>query len=503
MNLVTMDHATAKEPSAAAGRPQPAPSRLPLQVQRQLLVAWLLITDAVALMAALRTAYWIRFDLGVTIAPEVVPDAQFYPTLAALLPLLWLAVFYAFRLYDTQQKLGGLEESAQTFQASTTATMLVIVATFVEPAFVVSRMWLISAWLLSFLAVATSRFAARRIVYALRRRGFLLSPAVIIGMNEESAALAASLADGRGSGVRLVGILASASRALRHDVPGVPFVGTSRDIVDVIRRFDVEEVIVAITAVEREELLRICEDVNDLPQVHLRLSSGLYELLTTRVAVHHFGTLPLLRLDKVRLTPGEAMIKSLVEIPLALGAVVVAAPVLLAIALIVKLDSPGPVLHRRYVLGAGRKPFAAFKFRTMCVDGDAVLDRHPGAREALQRDHKLLADPRITRVGRWLRALSLDELPQLFNVLLGQMSLVGPRMIVPDELEKYGRHRLNLHTVKPGITGLWQVSGRSDLSYEDRVRIDMYYVRNYTIWMDLQILFIQTLPAVLKRKGAY
>jgi lipopolysaccharide/colanic/teichoic acid biosynthesis glycosyltransferase len=139
----------------------------------------------------------------------------------------------------------------------------------------------------------------------------------------------------------------------------------------------------------------------------------------------------------------------------------------------------------------------------MRVDGDEVLARHPGAREALQREHKLQADPRVTRVGRWLRASSLDELPQLYNVLRGEMSLVGPRMITPEELDRYGQQRLSLHTVKPGITGLWQVSGRSDLSYEERVRIDMYYVRNYSLWLDLQILFVQTLPAVLNRRGAY
>ncbi len=121
----------------------------------------------------------------------------------------------------------------------------------------------------------------------------------------------------------------------------------------------------------------------------------------------------------------------------------------------------------------------------------------------LERDHKVKDDPRITPVGRWLRRFSLDELPQLFNVLRGEMGLVGPRMISPAEVEKYGKHKMNLLTVRPGITGLWQVSGRSDLAYDERVRLDMAYIRNYSIWTDLQILFVQTLPAVVSGRGAY
>ena len=156
------------------------------------------------------------------------------------------------------------------------------------------------------------------------------------------------------------------------------------------------------------------------------------------------------------------------------------------------------------MLGVFGRPFDAFKFRTMHLNGYELLaDRPEALAEPLQRDHKLKDDPRVTRAGRWLRRFSLDELPQLFNVLLGQMALVGPRMITVEEGSKYGRQRLNLLTVKPGITGLWQVSGRSDLTYDERVRLDMYYVRNYSIWMDLQILFVQTLPAVVKGKGAY
>ena len=188
---------------------------------------------------------------------------------------------------------------------------------------------------------------------------------------------------------------------------------------------------------------------------------------------------------------------------LLLGAGITAITLLLAIAAWIKWDSPGPVLHRRRVLGVSGHQFDAFKFRTMHTNGEELLARDPEALAELRQNHKLKRDPRITHSGQWLRRYSLDEIPQLLNVLIGQMSLVGPRMITADELAKYGDQRVNLLTVKPGITGLWQVSGRSDLSYDERVRMDMFYVRNYSVWLDLQILFVHTLPAVIKGRGAY
>jgi lipopolysaccharide/colanic/teichoic acid biosynthesis glycosyltransferase len=183
--------------------------------------------------------------------------------------------------------------------------------------------------------------------------------------------------------------------------------------------------------------------------------------------------------------------------------VILLSPVFVFLALRVRSDSPGAVIHRRRVLGVGGKEFDAFKFRTMHVDGDRILAQHPELQQQLEQDEKLKDDPRITKVGRWMRKYSLDELPQLFNVLLGQMSLVGPRMISPREAEKYGMNRYNLFAVKPGITGMWQVSGRSDLSYQERVRSDMWYVRNYTLWLDFHLLFVKTANAVLKGRGAY
>jgi lipopolysaccharide/colanic/teichoic acid biosynthesis glycosyltransferase len=154
------------------------------------------------------------------------------------------------------------------------------------------------------------------------------------------------------------------------------------------------------------------------------------------------------------------------------------------------------------VLRVNGKQFDAYKFRTMRTDGDQILAAHPELMEEYKCAYKIKDDPRVTRLGKLLRKTSIDELPQIFNVIKNEMSLVGPRMICPDELEKYNQWDINLLTVKPGLTGLWQVRGRSDVSYEERVRYDMFYIRNWTIWMDLQII-LQTIPTIIFRRGAY
>jgi lipopolysaccharide/colanic/teichoic acid biosynthesis glycosyltransferase len=194
--------------------------------------------------------------------------------------------------------------------------------------------------------------------------------------------------------------------------------------------------------------------------------------------------------------------KFIFDYVIAIGALLVLSPFLLTIAILVKVFSPGPVIHKRMVMGLNGKQFHAYKFRTMVTNGDEVLARYPELQEELARNHKLKKDPRITPIGAFLRKFSLDELPQLFNVLRREMSIVGPRMISPEEVSMYKQFDMNLLTVLPGITGVWQVSGRSDVSYEERVRLDMYYIRNWSIWLDLQLIF-QTIPAVLKSRGAY
>jgi lipopolysaccharide/colanic/teichoic acid biosynthesis glycosyltransferase len=194
--------------------------------------------------------------------------------------------------------------------------------------------------------------------------------------------------------------------------------------------------------------------------------------------------------------------KLVLDYALALPGLLLIAPLFIFLAILVKLDSPGPVFHRRRVLGQNGRVFDAFKFRTMYVNGDEILARYPKLRQELNKNYKLKCDPRVTRVGTFLRKFSLDELPQLLNVLARDMSLIGPRIIAPDELNKYGQYGPTLMLVMPGLTGLWQVSGRSNTTYDERVALDMRYITEWSVWLDIKIL-LRTIPAVLKGDGAY
>jgi lipopolysaccharide/colanic/teichoic acid biosynthesis glycosyltransferase len=182
--------------------------------------------------------------------------------------------------------------------------------------------------------------------------------------------------------------------------------------------------------------------------------------------------------------------------------IVLLGPIWVVIAVAVRLSSAGPVIHRRRVLGCGGIQFDAFKFRTMVTNADRRLREDSVLRETFSRQMKLRDDPRLTPVGRWLRRTSLDELPQLVNVLRGEMSLVGPRMIAPEEAGKYGAFLTRRWSVPPGITGLWQVSGRQNVDYDLRIALDREYLDRWSLWLDLVIL-LKTIPAVLSMRGAY
>jgi exopolysaccharide biosynthesis polyprenyl glycosylphosphotransferase len=349
--------------------------------------------------------------------------------------------------------------------------------------------------------VIGTRFAYRRLIYLLRRKGLFTRRALIVGANEEGRAVADQLRSSPTAGVEPVGFIDS-FLPVGADVAALPVIGSVDSLEHLVEHLDVDELIVIPTAMPRSELLEFYRDWGTDDRVDISLSSGLYELFTTGVQVREVGSIPLMSLNRTRITGLDIFLKTALDYVGATLGIILLAPFFLLIALLIRLDSPGPAVHRRRVVGLHGKEFDAYKFRTMIVDADAYLERHPALKVEWERTGKLQDDPRITRVGRYLRRYSLDELPQLFNVLKGEMSLVGPRIITPAELDHFGRWRHNLLTVKPGMTGLWQVSGRADLSYEERVRLDMHYIRNYTIWLDLRLL-LNTMWVVLTRKGAY
>jgi exopolysaccharide biosynthesis polyprenyl glycosylphosphotransferase len=275
------------------------------------------------------------------------------------------------------------------------------------------------------------------------------------------------------------------------------------DLDEIIGQHKIQEIILASSSHSSyQSAVEIFKKYGVQDNIKLRFSSGFNEFIATGLTVKDFSFVPLMEVNPVRLMGIDQFLKYMLDYCLVIPGLILLSPFLLTIAILIKLDSPGPVIYRRRVMGVRGKQFDAYKFRTMHQNGDQILEANPELKLELEDTHKLKDDPRITRIGKYLRKFSIDEFPQLINVLRGEMSLVGPRMISPPELEKYEQWDINLLTVRPGITGLWQISGRSDVSYEERVRLDMQYIRNWNIWLDLQILF-RTIPAVIKGKGAY
>lgn len=468
-----------------------------------LYIATLVLSDTLLAGLAFRLSYWIRFEAGFGIFQEdAVTSIQYYFSLVLAILPLWILIYAVFGLYKRDHLLGGTEEYARVFRATTVGLLIVIIIGFLEPDLIIARGWLTLAWALTFILTAVGRFILRRIVYKFRLKGFFLKPAVLVGLNNEGRLLLEQLISWETSGLELVGLIDHRGGEHPKDISGIPVLGGMNRLNEVLHEYGVQEIIIASSALSREDLLSLFKAYGVSERVSLRMSSGLFEIITTGLHVKEMAYVPLVSVNKVRLTGADRLMKLALDYSLTLFGLLVLSPILLMIAILIKLDSRGPIIHRRRVMGLNGRQFDAFKFRTMHINGDEILAQYPGLQEELAREHKLKDDPRVTRVGTVLRRFSLDELPQLVNVLRREMSLVGPRMISPAEMANYSQWGINLLTVQPGLTGLWQVSGRSDVSYEDRVRLDMHYIRNWTIWLDLHVL-LQTIPTVLKGHGAY
>ncbi|HEX6280329.1 MAG TPA: sugar transferase [Pyrinomonadaceae bacterium] len=345
-----------------------------------------------------------------------------------------------------------------------------------------------------------------------RERDINLIPTLIVGTNVEASRTVAELRERRDLGYRVVGVLAS-DIASYGDVAGVSVVGHVDDLPDIVRRMAIQEVIITDTTLTSDRLFDSMMKIGRGQRVEFRFAPSLFELLPQKTSVDQIGVLPMVRLFREPLSDAERLLKRVSDIVISLTSLLLLSPILLAVALWIKLDSKGRVFFRQERVGMDGRVFLCFKFRTMHEDADEAVHReaysrniegHDGANageEDLPVYGKVKDDARITKAGRLLRRSSLDELPQLFNVLKGDMSIVGPRPPIPYEVEAYESwHRKRLD-MKPGITGLWQVSGRNRLTFSEMVRIDLYYIENWSLWLDIKIILL-TLPAVFRGDGA-
>lgn len=454
-------------------------------------------TDIAAICLAFYFANLLRFNgqIGIFYVHEQSPNG-FYSSLVFWLVPVIVLIFALYRLYVLRQVFDGIQEYTRIASASTFSMLLVVLLSFfLDDELVISRGWIVISWVCLILCVSVSRFLVRRVIYGLRTRGHSGRRIAIVASERDADALVGLLGEMPASGLHPVMVLDPTEFEIDEDNARV-----SR-LAELTRLHHIDDVIVSAASVSQAALATIVRDLSR-ESTDLHLIPGMYEIQTTGVEVRDIQGLPLVTLKKVRITGIDFILKRMMDYLVAVPVLIILSPVLMALAVAVKISSPGPIFHRRQVIGERGIRFEALKFRTMRIDGDDILQSRPDLQAELLERGKIEDDPRITSSGHLLRRWSLDELPQLINVVRGQMSLVGPRMITENELSRFGHWRDNLITVKPGLTGLWQISGRSRLGYDDRVRLDMYYIRSYSIWRDIEIL-LRTVPAVLRGVGAY
>jgi exopolysaccharide biosynthesis polyprenyl glycosylphosphotransferase len=377
--------------------------------------------------------------------------------------------------------------------ASSTSTALVLVITISyflgDQAF--SRLWLAIGWAGSIVALSVWRALAHRGYEALRENVAPSNRVLIVGANRLGRELAEEL---QGS-YQVVGYVDNGSDLEHLDLP---LLGPIAQLEEVVQAHAVDELIIALPANRRDQVSRLLAR-GFRRHVQVKLLPDLPSLLPDRFEVHQIGGRRYIGFVPVA---AVSWAKRALDLMMVCTGLVLAAPLLLVIAIAVKLDSPGPVFYRQQRVGKNGQHFWMMKFRSMCVDADRRLEELRSQNEATGPLFKMRKDPRITRVGGVLRRWSLDELPQLLNVLRGEMSLVGPRPPLPKEVEQYEDWQLGRLRAVPGLTGLWQVSGRSEVPFHDMVRLDLHYIRNWSLALDLEIL-LRTVPTVLTNRGAY
>ncbi|MGX5653829.1 sugar transferase [Geodermatophilus nigrescens] len=452
-------------------------------------------SDLLAAAAAGATAQVLRFGT------EVVPSTTLL--VIGVFPVVWVAVVMLAGGHRAAYLGTGTEEYRAVLRAGVGCLALIAVVSY---AFVLqlSRGLVVVALPGAVLLSAVGRHVLRRAVHRLRARGRCLRTVVAVGRSNAVADLVRQLDHDSHCGMAVVAACVpdrSPTGALVDT--GVPVEGDLRSAADVARRLDVDAVAVTSSSETAAAYLRRLSWELEGSGIELLVAPGLMEVAGPRMHVRPFIGLPLVHVEEPVFTGPKRLVKELIDRSGAALALVLVLPVLLAAAVAIRLDSSGPVLFRQVRVGRDGRTFPMLKFRTMVADAE----QRRGELAELNRCadgpmFKVADDPRITRVGRVLRRYSIDELPQFVDVLLGHMSLVGPRPPLPAEVVLYDDSVARRLLVKPGLTGLWQVSGRSDLTWDEAVRLDLRYVENWSLALDLQIIW-KTFRAVARPLGAY
>nr|WP_244317301.1 sugar transferase [Micromonospora terminaliae] len=463
-------------------------------------VVTLCVLDLMVGVASAAVALVVRFGSSTV---ESHNNGHLWVTLA--LPFAWMVALTLNRAYESRHLFVGNDEYARVFQSGLTFSAGLAVASFAFE-FPLARGYLIIATPLLVVAGVGMRYLVRRRLHGSWARGERLHRVILVGHEFPVAEMAKRLRRERFHGLGVIGAcLPQPAASVERCEPGLPpILGTFGDVATAVAHVGADTVVVLSCPEMAGAALRRLGWQLERDDVDLIVASNLVDVAGDRTTVRPVDGLPMLHVEHPRLKGGRRFVKEVFDRVSALALLILAAPLLLAIALAVRTGpgAGGPAVFSQVRVGKNGRPFTIYKFRTMYVDAEArqaeLLDRNESDGELFKMRH----DPRVTPVGRWLRRLSLDELPQLVNVLKGDMSLVGPRPPLPREVANYPSDMRRRLVVKPGLTGLWQVSGRSDLSWEESIRLDLSYVENWSLTMDLAIL-ARTLSAVVRSSGAY
>ncbi|GIL28894.1 polyprenyl glycosylphosphotransferase [Actinocatenispora comari] len=436
--------------------------------------------------------------------PDVTAYNRVYLLVVALLPVGWVAALAANHAYEKRRLFVGTAEYERVLRAGVTLAAVVTVGSYLAEVRL-SRGYVLIVLPLAVVATVLVRFALRQRLHRRRAAGRHLRRVVVLGHRRAVAQVCRQLHRERHHGLSVVGACVPRRRPRPTLGPapdlGVPVLGTFADAGAAVAAVEADTVIVlSCPELDGVALRRLAWRLERV-DVDLIVASALIDV-AGRTTIRPVDGLPMLHVDHARLRGSARAAKALVDRCGAALLLLVLAPLLAAVAVAIKRDSPGPVLYRQSRVGRDGAVFSIWKFRSMYVDADARLAELARLDEGAGVLFKIRDDPRVTRVGRYLRRFSLDELPQLVNVLVGQMSLVGPRPPLPAEVARYPADMLRRLVVKPGLTGLWQVSGRSDLPWEEAIRLDLRYVETWSLSLDLVIL-LRTVTAVVRTSGAY
>ena len=474
------------------------------QVRRQwLFVLGLVVSDIVLINVAFVIAYWLRYDLQLWRAIDpahYVPYSVFVPFALGLTVLL-LLFYRRENLYQVDRPISWFDEVYGVVNGTTTAIVVMVVLVYISRPTFYSRLVFFYAGALIIALLSLSRLAKSLTLRRLRLRGIGVVRAIIVGAGEVGRAIMRTIVAHPELGYEILGFVDDDPAKSSTNIGRFKALGGIDRLSALIKEHAVDEVIIALPWQYHRKIMSImmqCQREN----IQARIVPDLFQMTVGQMSVTTLAGIPLIGVKSTHAFSFQRIIKRVMDVVFSIIALILCAPLMAVIALLIKLDSPGPVLFGQKRVGKGGRIFTLYKFRSMHPNAEAQQELLADLNEADGPLFKIRCDPRCTRVGRWLRRFSLDELPQFYNVLRGDMSLIGPRPALPSEVAKYQPwHRRRLD-VAPGITGLWQVSGRSDLPFDEMALLDIYYIEQWSPGLDFKIL-IRTIPTVIFGNGAY